>query len=242
MNSTIENRVYPNWYTRARVRKADAQGTVTDGHAFNGELVAVSPRFQRNGMNYRVRPERPAAFFAAFCYENGLLPELLTPEEAASDWGLKLLEPLWLRHKNVFMLLGSPFAACDDTVPDLRVGFSFNIRQKVIEVVGSIKPSAARSTFRPAVVGQPNGAIDLEAARATIAAMRAQASNAQPAPTVNPAVDEQLAEDDEELKRMREELAAQATTIDPTMPETTPEPEPVPAPAATTNGRGKRHR
>jgi hypothetical protein len=54
-------RDYPSWNTRARIRKVDEAGNVLQGEfAYCGEHVRVSPRFQKNGTNFRVRPERPA--------------------------------------------------------------------------------------------------------------------------------------------------------------------------------------
>src|SRR5689334_912771 len=77
------------------------RGTVLEGqYACNGEAVRVSPRYQRNGQNYRVRPERPAAFFAAFLYESGVLPHLLTSEECEQEWALALLDPLWEQYRH----------------------------------------------------------------------------------------------------------------------------------------------
>src|SRR5947207_1633778 len=89
-------RDYPAWNTRAKIRKIDETGNVLQGQfAYGGEVVRVSPRYQKNGTNFRVRPERPAAFFAAWCHEFNLLPSPLTAEEAESAAGLELLQPLW---------------------------------------------------------------------------------------------------------------------------------------------------
>lgn len=140
-------REYPNWNTRAKVRKVDEAGNVVQGqYGCGGELVRVSPRYQKNGTNYRIRPERPAIFFAAWAFEHGLLPMQLTPEECEQEDVLQLLEQLWEACKGHFPKLESPYAACDDaTVPSLRVGFSFNIPQLLIESVGSVKPTPGTS-------------------------------------------------------------------------------------------------
>src|SRR4051794_32976773 len=104
VNVPTTQKQYPQWNTRGRKKKKDEEGNLVQGeHSFGGEIVRVSPRFQKNGNNFRVRPERPAAFFAAYCYENGLLPERLTAEEAESDWGMELLEPLWQENQGQFI-------------------------------------------------------------------------------------------------------------------------------------------
>lgn len=93
-NLATLRREYPNRNQRGRIKKVDPQGNVLEGqYAYGGEVVRVSPRYQKNGTNYRIRPERPAAFFAAWCFENSLLPTPLTPEEAETPAGLEMLEP-----------------------------------------------------------------------------------------------------------------------------------------------------
>ena len=229
-------REWPAWYQRAKVRKVDAKGNVLeDAYAANGEVVAVSPRYQKAGVNFRVRPERPAAFFAAWCHENGLLPELLTPEECEQEWALALLDPLWAKNRYRFPVLGSPFAACDaQTVPSHRVGFSFNILQVLVEHLDSLRSAAGKATtFRPGMNGHSNGA-DLEAARRVIEAMRARAKSA-PAPD-QPAAPPPPSEDDEGLSELRELLAANAAKKAAAQPNgdsapAEPPPEP-PAPSA----------
>lgn len=176
-NTSNGHREYPQWHAQGKLKKADAAGNILEGqYACNGEIVAISPRYQKNGVNYRVRPERPAAFFAAFLFEHGLLPELLTPEESTQNWALELMEPLWERFKTRFPLLGSPFAASDIlTVPSLRVGYSFNIAQVLIEHIGSLKPTSGRpSTYITTNGNGHSNPVDLEAARRTILAMRAR--------------------------------------------------------------------
>jgi len=102
-------RQYPQWNARGKIRKIDEEGNVVPReYSFGGEVCRISPRFQKSGSNYRVRPERAAAFFAAFCYENQLLPAALTPEESATDWGLEILEPLWEEKQVPVQRLGEP--------------------------------------------------------------------------------------------------------------------------------------
>src|SRR5262245_63908770 len=85
---------WPAWNKRARLRRVDSQRNVIPGeYACNGEHLRVSPRYMKNGACFRVRPERPAAFFAAWLHERGVLPTLLTAEECAQEWALDLLDP-----------------------------------------------------------------------------------------------------------------------------------------------------
>ena len=181
-------RDYPSWNTRAKIRKVDEAGNVLPGqHAYGGEAVRVSPRFLKNGTNFRIRPERPAVFFAAWCHENGLLPNPLTPEEAESAEGLELLEPLWDSYQQYFPKLESPFAACDEaTQPSLRVGFSFNIFQVLVEPIGTMKSAARPGNRMVAPTALGNGAA-IESIAQRLAAMRARSNGSatagQPTPT-----------------------------------------------------------
>lgn len=180
-------REYPNWNTRGRIKKVDEAGNIVEGqYAFAGECVRVSPRFQRGGMNFRVRPERPAVFFAAWAHEVGLLPTPLTPEECDQDWAFELLEPLFETNKGAFYKLESPFAASDlSTQPSLRVGFSFNIPQVLVEGIGTVRGTngaAGHRTSRPVTNNGQAVAAILE----KIQAMRARAG-AKPEPAVAPA-------------------------------------------------------
>lgn len=190
-NLVTLRREYPNWNQRARIKKVDPQGNVLEGqYAYGGEVVRVSPRYQKNGTNYRIRPERPAAFFAAWCFENSLLPTPLTPKEAESPAGLEMLEPLFDAYKGYFPKMESPYAASDQaTAPSLKVGFSFNILQVLVESIGSLKPvgGAPSAMVRP-VVGTPSSALDLlkkkiDDMRARTQASPATASSALPAAT-----------------------------------------------------------
>jgi hypothetical protein len=174
-------RDYPTWNTRARIRKVDESGNVVQGqYAYGGEHVRVSPRYQKNGTNFRVRPERPAVFFAAWAFENGLLPTALTPEEAESPAGLELLQPLFDEYKGYFSKIESPFAACDQaTEPSLKVGFSFNIYQVLVEPAGSVKPvNGAARALSMSPVG--NGDVARDAIKKKIEEMRSRTATAAP--------------------------------------------------------------
>jgi hypothetical protein len=168
-------REYPNWNLRGKIRKVDAEGNLIEGqHAFGGEIIRISPRFQKNGANFRVRPERPAVFFAAFCVENHLLPVPLTPEECESPAGLEILQPIWDLHSGCFPKLESPFAACDEsTTPSLKDGFSFCLVQVLVEEIGVVRSSPNRPTLRPAVNGSTDTDI-FEAIRTKIHEMRSR--------------------------------------------------------------------
>ncbi len=171
-------REYPSWNERGRIRKVDEHGNFLEGqHAFGGEVVRISPRRLRNGANYRVRPERPAAFFAAFCAESGLLPTPLTPEESESDWGLEVLQPLWDAYKHHLPRLESPFAACDSaTEPSLRAGYSFCLLQVLVELIGTARPSTSGPAARPAVNGSGLSSRLLDHLRKKIEEGRARAA------------------------------------------------------------------
>jgi len=154
-------REFPHWNAQGRIKKVDQEGNVVEGqYAFGGELVRISPRFQKHGTNYRVRPERPAAFFAEFLFENGLLPTALTAEECEQEWALELLDPLWETYKGYFPKLESPYAACDlATTPSHRLGFSFNLPQILVEETGLVRTNVARPAFRPVSNGSVNGSV-----------------------------------------------------------------------------------
>ncbi len=164
IHSLANRRAWPHWNLRGRVKRVDSHGNVVENeYAFSGEFVRISPRFQRGGQHFRVRPERPAAFFAAWCYENSLLPTPLTPEECEQDWALELLDPLWAANKHLFYKLESPFAACDhETQPSHRNGFSFNIAQVLVEEAGAVRGNGtARGMLGGAVAsnGQSHDAL-----------------------------------------------------------------------------------
>jgi hypothetical protein len=172
-------RDYPQWNQRGKIKKVDEHNNVVEGqHACAGEVVRVSPRYQKNGMNYRIRPERPAAFFAAFLHEGGVLPTLLTAEECAQEWALELLDPLWEEFKHHFNKLESPFAASDtNTTPSHRTGFSFNILQVLIEDIGTVRATTSRPTFRPGVNGSAPNAAMIDSIRRRIEEARAKNSS-----------------------------------------------------------------
>jgi hypothetical protein len=132
---------WPAWHLRGRVKRVSSQGDIIENeYAFGGEFVRISPRFVKGGRTYRVRFERPAAALAAWLYEQSILPTRLTPEEAESEAGLELLDPLWAKYKGHFYKLESPNAACDHaTQPSLRTGFSFCVLQVLVEEVGSVR-------------------------------------------------------------------------------------------------------
>lgn len=180
-NLGAARREYPNWAMRGRLKKVDDEGNVLDAQsACGGEMVRISPRFQRNGQHYRIRPERPAAFFAAFLHESGVLPTALTPEECDEPWALELLDPLWEQYKGHFYKLESPFAACDgNTVPSHRLGFSFNVPQILVDHVGTVKSNGPRPLTNKAVsVGPANSSV-ADAIRKRIEEMRARTGKAE---------------------------------------------------------------
>jgi hypothetical protein len=166
---------WPDWRLRGRIKKVDKYNNVLeDQWDCCSEYVRISPTFRLNGRTYRVRPERPAVFFAYWLYERGILPERLTPEEAASEAGLELLDPLWERYKAHFFKLESPNAACDSTQPSHRVGFSFCVLQAQVELMGSVRSSkGSHGGMMPAHV-QGNGE-NHEALRKKIEEMRSRA-------------------------------------------------------------------
>jgi hypothetical protein len=187
VNHVKARREYPNWNLRGKIKKVDQEGNLVEGqHAFGGEVIRISPRFQKNGANFRVRPERPSVFFAAFCVENNLLPIALTPEECESPAGLEILQPLWDTHCGCFPKLESPFAACDEsTVPSLKDGFSFCIVQVLVEEIGVVRSTPNRPTLRPAVNGSAN--TDLFAAiRTKIEEMRSRNATPELQPPATP--------------------------------------------------------
>jgi hypothetical protein len=167
---------WPAWNLRAKIKRVNAEGKlIPNEYACGGEFVRVSPRFVKGGRTYRVRPERPAVFFAAWCFEHGLLPTPLTAEECEADWAVEILDFLWNAEKQSFYKLESPNAACDDaTKPSPRVGFSFCISQILVEEVGSVRGSkGSHGGMMPAHV-QGNGE-NHEALRKRIEEMRAKA-------------------------------------------------------------------
>lgn len=167
-------RQFPSWNMRACVRKTDDQGNILDENAYNGEIVRVSPRYQRHGVNFRVRPERPAAFFAAYCYEQGLLPTLLSPDECQQEWALELLDSLWEDNKFAFAGLESPYAACDQgTTPSHRIGFSFVVLQILVQQLGAVRSVPGKPTFRPTGNGTSSHQ-DMDAIRRRIEEQRAR--------------------------------------------------------------------
>lgn len=175
-NLGAARREFPNWAMRGRLKKVDDDGNVLEGqHACGGELVRISPRFQRNGQHYRIRPERPAAFFAAFLHEGGVLPTALSPEECEQEWALDLLDPLWEQYKGHFYKLESPLAACDGgTVPSHRVGFSFNVLQVLIEHVGTVKANGPRPPTAKTISAGATNPSSIDAIRKKIEEMRAR--------------------------------------------------------------------
>jgi hypothetical protein len=185
-------REFPNWNTRAKIRKVDPEGNIVPNeYAFGGEIIRVSPRFQKNGTNYRVRPERPAYFFMFFCLENKLLPTALTIEECESEAGLEILQPLWDAYKGSFAKLESPYAACDrSTEPSLKVGFSFNIFQAVVESIGTVRSNNTKPTLHPAVNGSAPNSSTSESIFKRIQEMRARAAANKQEPTTPPRQDQ----------------------------------------------------
>lgn len=184
LNVNNVRRQYPNWNLRAKIRKVDEQGNILpDQYAFGGEAVRVSPRFQRNGANYRIRPERPAYFFMQFCVENGLLPVPLTQEECDSQAGLDILQPLFDSYKQYLPRLESPFAASDQaTEPSLKDGFSFCIPQPLVDQIGTVRTTASRATPRPMINGSAPSASVFENIKRQIEAMRAKSAPQPEAP------------------------------------------------------------
>ena len=204
-----QQRTFTSWHQRGRIRKVDDQGLVQPGQfAAHGEVVQISPRYQRGGTNFRVRPERPAAFLAAWCFEHGLLPELLTAEECQDEAILHLLDQLWARCRSSFPQLGSPLAASDDSVePGPRTGWSWNILQVLIEPTESIRTVARTRTFRPVVNGASAGPDLADTARRTIEALRARTRANGHAPSPPVPVQEPPAEDHLDMLALHEELA-----------------------------------
>lgn len=181
--STTQNpvRTYTQWRTQAKVKKIDEQGQPVEGHAFGGQMVAVSPTYRKGGVNFRVRPVNPVAFFAAFCYENKLIPEQLTEEECQQPMALEILEPLFEATKHVFPSLASPHAASDtETTPSLANGFSFNIPQKMVEIVGTIQSTpTSRAMNGMFGSGAPTNEANLDAIQKKIEQMRSRNGTAK---------------------------------------------------------------
>jgi hypothetical protein len=166
---------WPAWNLRAKIKRVNAEGNlIPNEYAFGGEFVRISPRFVKGGRTYRVRFEKPAAAFAAWLWEQDILPTRLTPEEAESEWGLELLDPLWAKYKGHFFKLESPNAAIDTaTMPSHRTGFSFCILQALVEQVGSVRSSNGSHGGMMIAHVQGNG--DHEALRKRIEELRAKA-------------------------------------------------------------------
>lgn len=166
---------WPAWNQRARIKRVTTEGNlVPNEYACGGEAVRVSPRHVKNGVNFRVRPENPVAFFAGWCYEAGLLPTRLTPEECEQEAVQAILDELWEAHKHHFSKLESPFAACDTaTVPSPRTGFSFNIAQFLVEPLGTVHSSKGNgaASFGGHV---PTNGQNLDAIRKKIEDLRAK--------------------------------------------------------------------
>lgn len=183
LNSLASSRTsWPHWNQRGRVKRVDSHSNIIEREwACNGEFVRISPRYVKNGSTYRIRPERPAAFFAAWLYERSLLPMLLTGEECEAEWALEILDPLWAAHKGNFFKLESPNAACDHaTKPSHRVGFSFCILQVLVEQVGAVRGSNGVHAGMMSSGALGNG--DNEALRKKIEEMRAKAGRTDSTP------------------------------------------------------------
>jgi hypothetical protein len=167
---------WPTWNQRGRIRKVSKNGDLVPSEfAFNGEVVQISPRYMKNGSNFRVRPERPAAFFAAFCHENELLPTQLTADECDQEWALELLDPLWAANKHRFFKLESPNAACDvGTQPSHRNGFSFCILQVLVEEMGGARTARSAPGTRLFGGGGGTNGQAMEATKRKIEEMRAR--------------------------------------------------------------------
>ena len=174
-------RPFPNWNIRAKIRKTDEQGNVLPNeYAFGSEPVRVSPRFQKNGANYRIRPERPAYFFAQFCVENGLLPVNLTPEECETDTGLEILQPLFDSYKQYLPKLHG--ATDQFSEPSLKEGYSFCIPQILVDQIGTIRTTANRTTPRPMINGSAPSSSVFESIKKRIEEMRAKSAPQPEAP------------------------------------------------------------
>jgi hypothetical protein len=161
-----------------------ANNVVEREWACNGEYVRVSPRYMKNGSTFRVRPERPAAFFAAFLHERGLVPVLLTAEECEQEEVLQFLDPLWAKYSGAFYKLESPLAACDQaTVPSHRNGFSFCVLQVLVEEVGTVQGGNGTPASLAALQTGAANADHLDALRKQIELLRAKGggTNGQPA-------------------------------------------------------------
>lgn len=167
--------VSQTWTTRAKVRKATTSGEVVPNEfSFGGELVRVSPRFRNTGNgNFRVSPERPAAFFAAFCVENAIIPAM-TAEEAESDAGREVLAPVFAACVQYFHGL-EPTGTEKDSQADLKTGFSFLVPQVLVQKIG-FADVASRAAIQPTV----NAALAADVAK-KLEEMRAKATAKKPA-------------------------------------------------------------
>jgi hypothetical protein len=137
-------REYPSWNTRVRILAVDAEGKVRENEFdFNGEVFERSPRFIRGGLTYRLRPQRPLAVLAALAFKVKLLPALLSPEEAQSEWGKELITPLWPQLSRFFDNLASPLAEKDQSVkPGPVNGWSFTDLQFICRECGVASSSS----------------------------------------------------------------------------------------------------
>lgn len=168
----------PAWNARAKVRKATPSGVVVAGeYVFGGEVFRVSPRYQKNGSTFRIRPERPAIAFAAWAVESGLLPLPLTAAEAESAEGMAILAQLFAAYKDCFKGLEPAVQSGDaNAQPDLLTGFSFLVPQPFVEKIG-FASTASTSGMAPVV----NTDLAAEMTK-RIEEMRAKAAAAQEAP------------------------------------------------------------
>ena len=181
MTTQTAQRTYTQWRTQAKIKKLDEHGQPTTDYAFGGQLVAVSPTYRKGGVNFRIRPANPVAFFAAFCYENKLIPDQLTEGECQQPMALEILEPLFEATKHVFPSLASPHAASDtETQPNLANGFSFNIMQKLVEVVGTLQSTPANRAMNGMFSGtvSANGT-NLDAIQKKLQQLRKQNSSSK---------------------------------------------------------------
>lgn len=169
-------RDFPAWNIRGKIRKTDDAGNVLENeHAYGGEFVRISPRYQRAGTNFRVRPERPAYFFNQFLFEHGILPAPLTPEECETEAGLEILQPLFEQYKSYLANLESPFAASDlATQPSLKDGYSFCVLQVLVEQIGSFRSEPTRQLARPNISGVRPSASVFDRIKQQIEAMRSR--------------------------------------------------------------------
>lgn len=159
-----------NWTAQGKIRK-------TGGYACGGELVRISPRFRQGGTSFRVAPEKPAAYFAAWCVDNAVLPTPMTADEAQSDAGLQILAPLFQACLQYFEGI-EPTGQEPNSIPDLTSGYSYLVPQVLVERLGYVEGQA-----KPAVQPTVNPALIAETAK-KLAELRAKA--AKPEAKVEP--------------------------------------------------------